>query len=145
MLYLLRNTYGEHKEESEVMQEELREGLIKGPDPVKVEKKIEFEPRIRPTHMMHFVKCDKEVFEATRQGVKPYEVRLNDRDYQIGDKLMLQEWDSEAQKFTGSSHETGVITSILKGGQYGIMEGYVILSWVNTTESIVTPIREVKV
>lgn len=123
------------------MQEDLVE---QKEESVKIEKKIEFEARIKPTNMTHFVKCDKEVFEATRQGLKPYEIRLNDRDYQIGDKLMLQEWDNVTGKYTGVNHETGTITSILKGGQYGIAEGYVVLSWVNTTESIVTQIKEVK-
>lgn len=78
---------------------------------------------------MHELKVDAEIFLAIQDRTKEYEVRLNDRDFQLGDVLLLKEWDGS--RFTGAGFETGPIRHILEGGKYGIADGYVILSWHN--------------
>jgi len=62
-------------------------------------------------------------FDAVEKGIKTFELRKNDRDFQVGDYLMLNEWK---QGYTGRKL-TRKITYILHGGSYGLRKGYVIL------------------
>ena len=48
------------------------------------------EPRPRTTHEL---KTWPEFFEATRCGRKKFELRRNDRNFQVGDELWLKEWN----------------------------------------------------
>jgi ParB family chromosome partitioning protein len=41
--------------------------------------------------MIHQLKCERQYFEAVAAGRKTFEVRQNDRDYQEGDFLALNE------------------------------------------------------
>lgn len=70
------------------------------------------------------VKCLPEYYEAVRTGVKPWELRYNDRDYAEGDLLILREWNGEA--YTGR-RQTVKITYILREFA-GLAEGWVIMS-----------------
>lgn len=49
--------------------------------------------------MIHELKISPEYYNAIAFGHKTFEVRKNDRDYKIGDWLLLKEWDG--QKYTG--------------------------------------------
>ena len=83
----------------------------------------------------HELKTDSNVFQAVVEGLKTYEIRLNDRNYQIGDTLILQETE-----YTGDEMKQGqplvytgkdcrvIITHILYGPIYGLREDWVILS-----------------
>lgn len=51
--------------------------------------------------MIHELKTLPEYFEAVRKGDKTFELREDDRDFQVGDYLALNEWDGE--KYTGRS------------------------------------------
>ncbi len=42
-----------------------------------------------------------EYFQAIRDGVKTYDLRLADFDCKAGDKLVLEEWDPETKSYTG--------------------------------------------
>ena len=55
-----------------------------------------------------------------------FEIRKNDRDYQLGDFLYLQEYDPGSRRYTGRE-QTAEVTYVLQGGQFGIEEGYVIM------------------
>lgn len=46
----------------------------------------------------HLLKTWPDSFEAVMRGVKPFEVRVNDRDYQVGDVLVLQEFIPEGPR-----------------------------------------------
>jgi len=60
---------------------------------------------------------------AVENGVKPFEVRYNDRDYKVGDLLVLEEFaDGE---YTGRKMRYE-ITYVLSDPEY-VKEGYVIL------------------
>lgn len=72
----------------------------------------------------HKLKILPEYYQAAASGNKPFELRKNDRDYKLGDKLELQEWDGE--NYTGREVHS-YITYILKGGQFGLDETYCIL------------------
>jgi hypothetical protein len=50
----------------------------------------------------HKVKSWPQFFEATLAGIKTHEVRrLTDRDYKVGDRLLLQEYDPTAETYSG--------------------------------------------
>ena len=52
---------------------------------------------------MHELKIWPEYFEAKIKGVKPWEYRLNDRNFQVGDRLDLKEYDPIKNEYTGRS------------------------------------------
>jgi hypothetical protein len=47
---------------------------------------------MRPT-AEHKLKSHPEAFEATRLGLKGFDFRRDDRDFQVGDTLLLQEFE----------------------------------------------------
>ncbi len=42
----------------------------------------------------HDLKVQPQYFEAIKDKRKPFEIRRNDRDYQVGDILLLHEWET---------------------------------------------------
>lgn len=66
-------------------------------------------------------------FDAVRDDLKPWELRKNDRDYRVGDRLNLRKWDPEVQAYTGEAIKRDV-TWMLEGPAFGLPEGYVIMS-----------------
>lgn len=76
--------------------------------------------------MTHKLKTWPEYFQAVWTGLKRFEVRKNDRNFKVGDKLWLQEFDNKMQAFTGRYMKVNV-TYILSGGAFGIEKGYCIL------------------
>ncbi|MEK3836505.1 DUF3850 domain-containing protein [Paenibacillus sp. FSL R7-0128] len=75
--------------------------------------------------MVHGLKLVQPHFEAVWERRKPFEVRKNDRDYNVGDELALNEYDPEAQSY-GERTAIRTITYILDDTDY-VKEGYVIL------------------
>ena len=73
--------------------------------------------------MIHALKTLPEFFKASAAGVKSFEIRKNDRPYQIGDYVALNEWNGE--QYTGKCvlHR---IVYILSDPEY-CKEGYVVL------------------
>jgi hypothetical protein len=49
----------------------------------------------------HEVKSWPESFVDVCSGTKTFEVRENDRDYHVGDYLLLFEWDPKTEQYTG--------------------------------------------
>lgn len=75
----------------------------------------------------HKLKTWTEYFQAMRFGIKRFEVRKNDRDFQVGDFLYFEEWLPETKEYTGEKIVVEV-AYILHGGQFGIEEGYCVMS-----------------
>lgn len=74
---------------------------------------------------VHHLKIKQVFFLAKLQGVKPFEIRKNDRDFQIGDKLVLHELDGYGKE-TGRTI-TQVISYVFEESEY-LQQGYVIIS-----------------
>lgn len=74
---------------------------------------------------IHHVKCETVFFEDVVNDRKAFEVRKNDRDYQIGDDMVLMEWDKALQEFTGREERVTIIYML--EGYPGIEAGYCIL------------------
>lgn len=75
---------------------------------------------------VHMLKTWPIHFEAVNSWKKNFEVRKNDRDFQVGDQLILQEFAPELGVYTGRSIVANV-QYILHGGQFGIESGYCVL------------------
>ncbi|MBO1298936.1 MULTISPECIES: DUF3850 domain-containing protein [Enterococcus] len=71
--------------------------------------------------MIHELKILPEHFEAVTSGRKQFEIRKNDGDYKVGDRLYLREWNGE--NFTGDSYKAEV-TYIT---DYAQKDGYVVM------------------
>lgn len=75
---------------------------------------------------VHELKTWPKYYKSVKDGSKPFELRKDDRDYKIGDVLILKEYDPGTESYTNDEC-TRVITYILKGGLFGLEKGFVIL------------------
>lgn len=75
---------------------------------------------------VHYLKIKEEYYRDVEIGLKTFELRKNDRDFQVGDILMLIKLDDKGNE---TDQVTMVkVTYILKDcPQYGLKEGYAIL------------------
>ena len=53
----------------------------------------------------HELKTWPKYFAAVRSGQKRFEIRRNDRDFKVGDILVLREFDPEDDAYTGQAEE----------------------------------------
>lgn len=67
-----------------------------------------------------------EYFKEIRTHRKMFEIRKDDSDYQVGDILILREWDGE--KYTGSRTRREITYILRNCPEHGLMDGYCILS-----------------
>lgn len=68
----------------------------------------------------HKLKTWPVYFWEVRRGVKSFEIRHDDRGYQVGDTLILQEfiprgYRSQGGKYSGEEHRA-LVTHIMRGG-----------------------------
>lgn len=77
---------------------------------------------------VHHLKVWPQYFDAIVLHGKRFEVRKADRNYQVGDRLVLNAWDPMEQAYTGHGCN-GTINYIMPGGQHGIAEGYAVIGF----------------
>ena len=77
--------------------------------------------------MIHELKTHPQYFSMVFAGTKKFEVRKNDRNYKLGDEILLKEFIPNEDKYTGRILHRR-IAYILNGGQFGIEAGYVVMS-----------------
>lgn len=79
--------------------------------------------------MEHSLKIGKQYFADVRQGKKNFEIRYNDRDYRVGDVLILEEYDDTGANtgYSGQIEKRTVIYVLKECPQYGLEVGYCIL------------------
>lgn len=75
----------------------------------------------------HELKTWPQYFEQVVAGQKQFEIRKNDRDFQVGDVLVLDEYCPDRKVYTGN-YAIVKIEYILHGGQFGIEPGYCVMS-----------------
>jgi len=71
---------------------------------------------------VHELKTLPEYFEAVNEGVKTFEIRKNDRNYQVNDFLLLKEFDGT--NYTGRE----VFRQVCYMTNYGQADNYVVLA-----------------
>jgi hypothetical protein len=71
----------------------------------------------------HNLKILPEYFQAIAKGIKTFEIRKNDRNYQIGDQITLMEHNG--RNYTGRE----IIGSITYITDYEQKEGYIVFGF----------------
>jgi hypothetical protein len=83
--------------------------------------------------MTHKLKTWTEFYRRIVSREKKFELRKNDRDYQVGDILILQEYFPNLEKYSGE--ETAVrVVYILHGPAFGIEKDYCVMSIQNIAD-----------
>ncbi len=77
--------------------------------------------------MTHHLKTWPEYFEEVFNGKKNFELRKDDRGFRVGDILVLKEYDSKSERYTGREISKKV-NYILEGGSLGLEKGYVVMA-----------------
>lgn len=78
----------------------------------------------------HILKTWPTYWNQVETGEKTFEVRKNDRDFQIGDTVELRRFDPEADDAEDFAVLTFDIGSMIIGPQFGIEDGWAVLSLV---------------
>lgn len=76
---------------------------------------------------VHELKIWPQFFIDAKSGAKPFEVRKDDRDYAVGDRLVLREWSPATQSFTGPWVRV-LVTYLMRS--HGSPEGCLAPRWV---------------
>jgi hypothetical protein len=70
----------------------------------------------------HVLKAEPRFFRAVWKGIKSFEIRRNDRDYQLYDELDMREWDKR-RGFSGDQ----IIARVVYTTDFMQRPGYVVL------------------
>lgn len=77
---------------------------------------------------IHELKILPKYFNEVESRNKCFELRKDDRDYKVGDLILLKEFDNG--KYTGREVGLFLITYILRDcPEYGLMDGFCILGF----------------
>jgi hypothetical protein len=79
----------------------------------------------------HELKIWPACFSAVEAGIKSFDVRQNDRDFQVGDVLLLREYEPESEQYSGRT-TTRRISYLLPGGTFGVEAGWCVLGFGET-------------
>ena len=67
-----------------------------------------------------------EYFEAVQENRKKFELGKDEDNIQVGDELILEEWDGE---YTGRYTNRKVTYVLRNVPEYGLKDGYCIIGW----------------
>lgn len=83
----------------------------------------------------HHLKCWPEWFGDLWDGVRPFEIRRDDRGYKVGDQLVIEEWDPDLETYTGRAVRR-TIGYIFGYHHPGLSPMYAVLSFANLTDAV---------
>lgn len=92
----------------------------------------------KKTKTFHHLKTWPQYFEAIIAGIKSFEVRINDRNYEVGDCLQLEEYNPRKKEFTNRRAHFE-ITYVLHGSAANDSE----LGWKLPDNVVVMGIRKI--
>jgi hypothetical protein len=75
----------------------------------------------------HELKLDPEQMTEVMSGAKTHEVRRFDRDFKLGDTLLLREYSRPGNRYTGVAAFMEV-TNVTQPGTYGLPSGIGVMS-----------------
>lgn len=79
-------------------------------------------------HQTHGLRTWPGCFAAVKAGNKPFDVRENDCNFQVGDELLLREFEPESELYTGKTI-TRWVSYVLQGGVFGIQPDWCVLGF----------------
>jgi hypothetical protein len=82
----------------------------------------------------HALKTSIDFFDDILERNKQFEYRKNDRDFRVGDYLLLREYNHNSQNYTGRSISARIDYILENQPQIGLPNGYCVMSI-----SLVTP------
>ena len=88
---------------------------------------------------IHYLKTVQPFFSEVKKGTKTFEHRINDRDFQVGDEVILQEYDLTTYSFSGQEIK-GTITYVLTK-RAGLGDDFCVFSF-ETTQQITKNVKE---
>lgn len=101
------------------------------------------EPQPGRCNKLHRLKTLTHFYNAVLIGLKTFEVRFNDRDYRIGDFLLLQEYDPAAKTYGRETMRQ--VTYLFSGGaqpstdraavDHVVADGWVVMGLAEVPES----------
>lgn len=65
-------------------------------------------------------------FAAVANGTKPFDVRLNEQNFQVGDALLLRELNPTTHEYTGQTLLRWV-SHVVPGNTFGVEAGWCVL------------------
>jgi hypothetical protein len=68
---------------------------------------------------IHTLKTWPQYYKAIIDGVKTFQLRKDDRNFSVGDVLVLQEFDPDKNQYTGEMISVDVIYKV-DGGKFGL-------------------------
>jgi ASC-1-like (ASCH) protein len=77
--------------------------------------------------MKHILKTWPEYFKEVEAGTKTFEVRKDDRNFKVGDTLLLVEYTPNVGLSIPEKSIGKTITYKLEGGNFGVEKGFCIL------------------
>ena len=78
--------------------------------------------------MQHQLKISSKYFDAVNEGIKKFEIRKDDRDYQVGDVVQFLEFDDG--EYSGTKSDSVVVVYVLRNAEkYGLKPGYCIIGF----------------
>lgn len=85
--------------------------------------------RLSGLRKIHDIKIDSSLFYAVSGDMKTHEFRRNDRDYGVGDLLVLRSWDTAKGAYVkDGDYVLARVNFISKGPDWGIPAGYCVMS-----------------
>jgi uncharacterized protein DUF3850 len=85
---------------------------------------------MNPMQVDHELKVWPPFYDMVDDGSKPFEIRKDDRDFKVGDLCLMKEYKPASHGFPGSFTGRSCVREIIcviKGGEFGVVPGYVIL------------------
>lgn len=77
--------------------------------------------------MIHDLKVWPEAYKALRCGLKTYEVRVNDRGFQVGDVLRLRLWEPATGDGGHAPPLLMRVVHMTKGGTWGLPDNVCVM------------------
>lgn len=102
---------------------------LKTPGPIAVSSQmvdVAVVPDSRSGSKTHRLKALPVYFSSVLSGEKTFDMRSDDRDYQVGDILILEEYEEYNNEYTGRRC-TRLVTYVLKDYPSALKNGYVVL------------------
>lgn len=81
----------------------------------------------------HCLKTWVKYYNQIIDGTKCFEIRQNDRDFKVGDRLVLQEWNNNKKCYSG--RETDRVVSYIIQGEFGLPENICVMQLKQALES----------